>query len=283
MKTILYSIGLFMLVVYLIPFSHSQIKSCNCVAFRLDDIQDFHLNNAQIAVIDLFESQNASFTIGIIGNHFGNDTKLVDHIKEVMKNSANNNFQIEIANHGWNHEDFRQFNKVQQSELLNISNKKISSILGVTPKVFIAPMSLFNNDTIAAAKSSGIRYFSASITTDPIQSNIKNNTGLYHFPENSATGDIYENGSNWFTYSPEQVINSTLKSLDKFGYALIVMHPQEHSIRIDEDIKNKVDWQQIKELNSIIEQIKNKGLKIVTIEEINQNMKKIPGHNTYTG
>jgi len=124
MKTIVYSLGLFMLVIYLIPVSYSQIKSCNCVAFRLDDIQDFHLNNAQIAVIDLFESQNASFTIGIIGNHFGNDTKLVDHIKEVMKNSANNNFKIEIANHGWNHEDFRQFSKEQQSELLNKSNKK---------------------------------------------------------------------------------------------------------------------------------------------------------------
>jgi len=60
------------------------------------------------------------------------------------------------------------------------------------------------------------------------------------------------------------------------------MHPQEHSIRIDEDIQNKVDWQQIKELNSIIEQVKNKGLKTVTIGEINQNM-KISGNNSYTG
>ena len=50
------------------------------------------------------------------------------------------------------------------------------------------------------------------------------------------------------------------------------MHPQDHSIREGEDIANKVDWPQIKELDLLIDQIRDKGLKIVTIGEIKQNM-----------
>src|SRR5690348_214275 len=88
-----------------------SVSSCQCVAFRLDDVQDYCVDNSQIAVMDVFHKKNSSITIGIIGNHFGHDIKLIKYIK-------NNESLIEIANHGWNHENFTDFNKEQQSILM---------------------------------------------------------------------------------------------------------------------------------------------------------------------
>ena len=188
------------------------IQSCHCVAFRLDDIQDYHLNNAQIAVIDLFEAKNASLTLGVIGNHIGNDTKLINHIKDTMKNSINNNFHIEIANHGWNHEDFTQFSLGEQAQLMHQANEKITTVLGVVPQVFIAPMSLFNNATLHAAQNNNIHYFSASESHDSPPYNLRNITSLYHFPETATTGDIYANGSNWYSIPAGDIFSRILSS-----------------------------------------------------------------------
>jgi hypothetical protein len=53
--------------------SKAKVPTCNCVAFRLDDIQDRFLNHVQLEVMSLFEKRNASLTVGVIGNYFDND------------------------------------------------------------------------------------------------------------------------------------------------------------------------------------------------------------------
>ena len=97
----------------------NPIVSCKCVAFRLDDIQDYFLNQPQMEVIKTFERKNVSLTVGVIGNSFGNDVVLTDFLKKTLLNDENN---LEVANHGWNHEDFTLFDKDQQSALLSNSN-----------------------------------------------------------------------------------------------------------------------------------------------------------------
>jgi peptidoglycan/xylan/chitin deacetylase (PgdA/CDA1 family) len=279
MRIFLCFLTLSLLVICVIQTSYAQTQSCRCVAFRLDDVQDFHLNNAQIAVMGLFEKKNASLTLGIIGNHIGNDPRLVNHLKEVMNHGITNNSHIEIASHGWNHEDFRQFSKDEQSALMEQSIKKISTVLGVVPRTFIPPFDTFNNDTLDAAQRNGIHYFSASGQNDPPPYDFQNVT-VYHFPETAATGDIYSNGSNWFSYPHQQILDDVLASLDNQGFAVVVAHPQDHSIRKGEDIANKVDWQQIKEDDLLIDQIRNMGLKIVTIGEIKHNMSEVGNNST---
>jgi hypothetical protein len=39
---------------------------CNCVIFVMDDIEDYGVNNVQIAVMDYFISKNLPFTASII-------------------------------------------------------------------------------------------------------------------------------------------------------------------------------------------------------------------------
>ena len=48
--------------------SFAQDSGCNCVVFRLDDIQDYWLNKIQMEVINTFKEKNIDLTTGVIGN-----------------------------------------------------------------------------------------------------------------------------------------------------------------------------------------------------------------------
>ncbi len=123
---------------------HFNNLSCNCVAFRIDDIQDHWLNNVQIEIVSLFEEKSVPLTMGIIGYHFGEDKKILGMIKKITSETDN----FEIANHGWKHEDFSKLAQNQQSNLMKQTNNKISNILGINPTVFVPPFNEFTNDTL---------------------------------------------------------------------------------------------------------------------------------------
>ena len=94
---IVFVICIFLIFLSITQLSYGSTESCQCVAFRFDDIQDYWLNNVQTKIIDTFQQKNASLTIALIANYLGNDQKLVNFINErVQKNSP----EIEIANHG---------------------------------------------------------------------------------------------------------------------------------------------------------------------------------------
>src|SRR5688572_26323223 len=65
----------------------TEEMSCNCVAFRLDDIQDYFLNNVQIEIIEEFGKNNVTLTVGMIGNYFGEDQKIVSFLKQQLNQS----------------------------------------------------------------------------------------------------------------------------------------------------------------------------------------------------
>ena len=256
--------------------------TCNCVAFRLDDIQDYFLDNVQVEVIRTFEKKNASLTIGIIGNHFGDDLYLVSFLKEKIGNENDNNTisnpnaKLEIANHGWNHEDFSLLTKDEQSDLIAKSNDKIFENLGIRPSVFIPPFNSINNDTVSAALENGIRYISANATNDhSTASNYFDNdndrnttTILYHFPSTTATGDLNDNNTEWQGVSHEKTFSDIENRLKEDGFIVVTMHPQEYSIRNGLNYRNEVDKEQIHELELLLDKIQNSGLKIVVISQI---------------
>ena len=137
----------------------NAFKNCNCVAFRMDDIRDYSRVDVQIEVLDLFIQRKIPITIGIIGNMFGDDEKIVSYIKENQRTNEN---IIEIANHGWNHERFANFNKQEQSQLIKNTNERLFQIFGESPKIFIPPFHYFNEETIEVAENNGILIFSAN-------------------------------------------------------------------------------------------------------------------------
>jgi peptidoglycan/xylan/chitin deacetylase (PgdA/CDA1 family) len=268
-------------------FASTNLESCECVAFRLDDIQDYFLTNAQMKIIDTFEENSANLTVGIIGNLFGEDRTIVSFINSKIagNNNTDSNFAIEIANHGWNHEDFRSFSKDEQSMLMQRTNNKIVETLGVNPIVFITPYNRMNDDTIAAMQENGLQYVSANTTAYAASflSEYNNETvvsvsggiatpgsniTIYHFPSSAHTGDLNADNTEWAGYSHERTFADLNASMNDLGYAVVTMHPQEFSVREGTKYQNEVDEQQISELELLLKDIRQAGFKIVTISQI---------------
>ena len=231
------------------------MTSCNCVAFRLDNIQDYWLDDVQSKVIDVFEQKGQSITIGIIGNAFGNDSKLVGHLKtETLLG------KLDAAMNGWNFEDFTTFNRYQQKQLLEQSKNKISSSLGTMPSIFIPPYGKINNDTLLAMSDSGTNFLSSN--PEAIQlTNITEN--IHNFPA-KVNGDfsIKQNRTN------DVILSEIKNAINSDGFAIVTLSFQDYAQSNGTVKINSPDPEKIQNLQSLIDSIKNNGYKIVTIKDI---------------
>jgi peptidoglycan/xylan/chitin deacetylase (PgdA/CDA1 family) len=146
--------------------AQAAVTGCNCVVFRLDDIQDVWLSNTQQKLISTFREQQIPLTIGIIAQDFGTDQALVSYINASLYDSK---FQLEIADHGWAHEDFTTFTYASQLKKLQDAIAKIKTVLPVvkTIKSFIPPYNAWNNNTLNALTAVGITYMSSQTELDP--------------------------------------------------------------------------------------------------------------------
>jgi peptidoglycan/xylan/chitin deacetylase (PgdA/CDA1 family) len=245
-------------------FPSYAMSSCQCVAFRLDDVQNYWIDNPQLSILKLFHEKNASLTIGIIGGSFGDDPKLVNFIKN---NIHNKNSEIEIANHGWLHENFTHFNKHDQIQLMFKTNTKINRIFGVTPTIFIPPYEKFNNNTIVAMKENHLKFLSSNVDDDS-NSYLVENHGITHIPGTAQTGTLTNHDTVWLHKGHTHTFVKIMQGIRNYGYASVVIHPQEYSLRNGLDYYNEVDKSQIKELAYLIDEVKKSGLKIVLLGKI---------------
>ncbi len=253
------------------PDLNSEYLNCNCVAFRLDDIQDYFLNGAQIDILNMFEQKQTSLTIGIIANAFGDDPKLVPLIKGAL---TDENFDLEVANHSWTHRTMTSLPKDQQADDLTKSNKKIHDMLGVTPTTFIPPENLYNDDTIAILKQNNFTQISSRTSTG--QPPLFQKSGFYYFPAATQTSIPDRQEANWKVQSIDKVLDGINESLFNYGYAVVMMHPHEFSTYSDGAYQNKVNQTHIQQLGLLIDKVRNQGLKIVTIDEISSFDKPVP-------
>ena len=252
------------------------------MAFRLDDIQDYYLNQPQMQVIETFEERNASLTVGVIGNYIGEDAALVNFLKEKL---GSKKFSLDVANHGWNHEDFTVSSMQEQSDLLSKSNEQIRNALGVQPSVFIAPFNRMNEDTLVAMAENGLHTVSANVTENhpPFVRNVTGPAGveaIYHFPAAAKTGDLNADDTEWLGSSHVATMQEINDSIDKFGYAVVTMHPQEYSVREGTSFQNIVDTGQLEELELLLDSVDSEGYKIVTISEL-PNHATVPEFSSY--
>jgi peptidoglycan/xylan/chitin deacetylase (PgdA/CDA1 family) len=239
-------------------------ETCNCVAFRLDNIQDGYLDTAQLELLNLFQKRNIPLTIGILGENFGNDTQLVDSIKQLLKNKL-----LEVGNNG-KLIDITSLTKEQQLALIRESNGQINNVLGVTPSVFIPIYGNYNVDTLEVMKANNIHYISGVSSAD-IPPYDFHGLSVYRFPATTATGHV-EPGNGWYGKTHKTVLADIEFSLNNYGFAVVLLNPHEYSIRTNWNFQNNVDLQQILELNQIIDTLQEKGVTIVPINEIRNHV-----------
>ncbi|MCV0400054.1 MAG: polysaccharide deacetylase family protein [Nitrosarchaeum sp.] len=241
----------------------TMYETCNCVAFRLDDIQDYFITDVQMALIETFQKNNVELTIGIIANNIGRDMDMTDFLSNISDKPG-----IEFANHGWDNEPITQFDTVGQEMLLLKSNNKIASLFGVKPTVFIPPQNSYNDETIAALTSLGFTHLSSELdfTTPPFP--LSGQT-LYHFPETAFTGKLNEDRTRFVGLGSNTTFEQMKESISEHGFAVITLHPQEFSLFYNQNYQNKVNSAQIEQLEALFSKIQEYNINTVLISEIN--------------
>lgn len=242
-----------------------EMPSCNCVAFRLDDVQDFYLSDSQIAILKKFQEKNAGLTIGVIGSVIGSDPNLTTYIKSAQTNP---NRILSIANQAWSGQVLTDFSKSEQEAQILKTNDKIKEIFGVTPRVFFPPSNVYNDDTIDILKKNKFTHFSAFGERDPPPYPLSNSS-FYRFPSYTLTGHFDVNTGDWQPNSNAEIKDSIRKSLHEFGYAVVLMHPYEFSKTNGTVYTGEANQTTINRLGSLIDDLRMEKLNLVKINQIN--------------
>jgi peptidoglycan/xylan/chitin deacetylase (PgdA/CDA1 family) len=246
----------------------SSDYGCQCVVFRIDDIQDYWMEQAQIAAMDLFISKNLTLSVGLVIDDVSNDTVLTEKIEEGLDRNL-----FELALHGWDHEDFTTFDLQQQKDLLKKANEKNQILFGNKSQVFIPPYDQFNNNTLKAMNDLNINILSSSLQAendfnegkDIFNLKIKMinsgsvSDGIYHLPSTVSFFDYKD--ENWTKNSLQDILNKVDDSISKYGYSVITFHPQDFA-KLDEEGEfiDVVDSKQIEDLSLLIDSLKLKNI-----------------------
>ncbi|CAD6518872.1 conserved hypothetical protein [metagenome] len=238
--------------------------NCNCVAFKIDNIQDFWLNDVQTDLIKTFTDNNAPITISILGKFFGSDSKTIDFLKNEVDVK---NYEISIAVRGWELVDHSIYGTEEQSSSIQQTNNQIFKTLGVNAKIFSAPFGKFNNYTSEALKQNNIQYIVATTTTDTPNAKIN----PIHIPETSYLPNLLDNDPFVKGTILQKMMSKIQTQQNQYGYALVSMQPSDFAVK-DTEFKNQTNEEKIKLLQDLISQLRENNIKIVSITDLHQEI-----------
>ncbi|UCC58538.1 MAG: polysaccharide deacetylase family protein [Candidatus Bathyarchaeum sp.] len=210
------------------------------IVVRIDDVQDFAFKDAQLYLMEYSRVNKLPVSLAIIPKFFGMDHELVEATIQAIRAGS------EVVVHGWEHEDLAQFALDEQNLRLLEAKQYLEKTLNTETKVLVPPMFSYNSDTIIAMETTGYTIIS----------------GLSEFHEKGwasvriqsipATIELSDYGNEtWQMKSRSVILKEVEASIEKYGYAMIVTHPQEFMEynSLNRDVAN--EYEQI--LQSILE------------------------------
>jgi peptidoglycan/xylan/chitin deacetylase (PgdA/CDA1 family) len=257
----------------------SAHSNCNCVVFRMDNIQDYWVRAGQLAAMNQFIFRNQSVTLGVIMGGIGEDSEIINKIKQGSDSGL-----FKLATHGWNYSDFTRLSEEEQRNSLVDSNRKMIELFGNASEIFIPPYEAFNDDTINAMKQIGMKILAGNtssfdrlelkgnnnemptLSSSPIQS--KN---ISYIPATISFKDYY--GDQYIQNSLQDIFNNATQSIREYGYAVIVIDPQ-YFMQIDDNgaPTDTVDENEINDLSRLIHFILSNNIHISSFSEITPEM-----------
>jgi len=136
----------------------TKTSPCNCVVFRMDDIQDYWIRSAQVDLMNVFLSKKLPLTVGLIMNHIGDDPYVVGKVNEGLHKGL-----FQLAVHGWNHIDYTRLSEQDQKNTILKSLEKMNRLFGGRSNIFIPPYDVFNSWTVKAMNGTGISILSSAL------------------------------------------------------------------------------------------------------------------------
>lgn len=186
------------------------------VAIRIDDVQDFAFRDAQLYMLRYNTAKGIPASLAVIPDLLESDNELIAEISDALRIGA------EVSAHGWGHENLTKLTLEEQEQRLLEAKASLRRLFGVNTTVLIPPMFSYNNDTLAAMKKTGYGVISSSIELQKPGVEANN---IVRVPATVEFSD-FVNGT-WRAKSVEGLLLEVELSIIKYGYAVIVLHPQE--------------------------------------------------------
>jgi peptidoglycan/xylan/chitin deacetylase (PgdA/CDA1 family) len=242
------------------------IRNCSCVAFRLENVQDYYEIESAQAIINAFLETNSSVTAGIITNFFGTDITITSFLQDVA--AQTHCYRVEIANNGYNFEDFSQLNGTDQVNRLQLAQTALNGRFGYLPKTFLPPFDAVNQELFTSVRTAGISVISSQEDLDPPPYET-NYTDLWRFPALASFGETLPGNNASTPVSVDQVFNEVRQQFNTRGFAVVKLQPRTFGLGT-EATSTGVNQTTISELKNLILRIKESGLRLVTLGELNE-------------
>jgi len=185
------------------------------IVLRVDDIQDYAFRDAQLFLLNYSVEADLKMSLGVISGMFGEDQQVLEATRSAVMSGS------EVGIHGWNHEDLAVLSMSEQRDILFQAKSRIRQLLGVDATLLIPPMFSFNEDTISAMHEESCNVISTCTDYDEpsLDAEVKNIPATVELSVLS--------GNTWHMKSVDEVMAGVERSLELYGYAAIVTHPQE--------------------------------------------------------
>jgi len=240
-------------------------KNCNCIAFKIDNLQDYWINDVQNEVINIFSTKNAPVTVSVIGKFFGTDPKVVDFLKQKIKDDKD----ISVAIRGWEYIDHSTYGLQEQSDSIRLTNNQLYDILGVTSNMFSVPFGKFNEDTLTAMHQNDISYLSGIAVTD--QPDFKSKP--IHVSETSSLTSLLEDDPFYKGTIIDKFSAKIEAQQQQYGYALVSMQPSDFAMRNEKgEIINQINKERFDQLKELLDYLKNQNIQIVALSDLPQKV-----------
>jgi len=187
------------------------------VVIRIDDIQDYAFREGQVFLLTESMTADIPVSLAVIPGEFGEDLGIVQMVKLAVGLGS------EVTVHGWEHEDLASLSAEEQAALLGLGRGRLAEVIGCDSKVLVPPMFRFNEATISAMQQAGYEIISSFIDVSypGLYSGVKSVPGTVNLSQYS------ENDLTWNMKTTDAVEAEIAVSVEKYGYAVIVTHPQE--------------------------------------------------------
>lgn len=277
----IFSIILVLVTVFNFPYysfswqETTDFTRCNCVVFRMDDIQDHWIKDGQITPMNMFISRNQTLSLGLIMNQTGEDLDIINTIRNGIYKGL-----FELAIHGWDHREYTTLNEKEQRNSIHSANEKMKLLFGNTSYVFIPPHSLFNNATLSVMSQLGLGIISSDLGTEDnfdqkrsiYNANIKpdnrSQQKVFHLPATISFND-YTGNSQRVKNSIENILGNVSKNIETYGYSIILLHPQDFmKLDMKGNLTDMLDENEIKDLSHLIDSILSRNIDITSFSKI---------------
>ena len=224
---------------YEISAAVAEEDSCNCVIFRLDDVQDFFALGTQLDIMADFTERGQHLSVGPIFSVFDvpamNGTTPLEPGNATKVGEASGLF--EVFNHGWNDTNYQTASVFQQNLTIALAQNATESRFVNPVNTFVPPMNLYNGTTLDVMVNNTLSIISAQVPVDIQQlnpifvangtSDIKDSRGIYHLPMSASTVNTTEVPN--FRNTPATILSEIDAAIAERGYAVYLFHAAEYA------------------------------------------------------